>query len=293
MTLWNQKTTRFALLAALLLLFPLTGCNSTPAEVSTQEPTPAAATTPEPAATSSPAAEPSVEENEKAAVDYSYAHEGYILARRGESEKRLKLRLIKDTEYTYDLTGEEWTAFPLSEGDGTYAVSVFEQMEGTTYVPVLAVDFSVELDAPFSPFLRPNQQVDYADAPLTLAKAAELTAECANDREKTEKIYAFVSEKLTYDEEWAAAVESGYIPALDEVLQREKGICLDFAALMTAMLRGQGIPCKLAVGDAGTVYHAWTEVWDETEEAWVRYDPTFAASGKDVSGVEYAPKFYY
>lgn len=293
MTLWNQKAAHFILLAALLLLFPLTGCGTTPAEVSPQEPAPVATSTPEPAATPSPTAQPLVEENEKAAVDYSHTAEGYILARRGESEKRLKLRLARDTEYTYDLTGEEWTAFPISEGDGSYALSVFEQVEGTAYVPVLTLTLEVKLDDPFSPFLRPNQQVDYADAPLTLAKAAELTAECESPGEKVEKIYSFVSETLTYDEERAETVQSGYIPALDEVLQREKGICLDFAALMTAMLRSQGVPCKLAVGDAGKVYHAWTEVWDESGGAWIRYDPTFAASGKDVSGVEYAPKFYY
>lgn len=278
MTLWNQKSTRFALLAALLLL---TGCAFDPAVIPT----------PEPAETFD--AEMQVEENEKAAVDYSHAHEGYILARRGESEKRLKLRLTKDTEYTYDLTGEEWTTFPLSEGGGSYRLSVFEQVEGTAYTLILSVDFSAELADPLAPFLRPNQQVDYAAAPQTAAKAAELTAECENTKEKVERIYSFVSGTLTYDEEQAETVLSGYIPALDEVLQREKGICLDFAALMTAMLRSQGVPCKLAVGDAGTAYHAWTEVWDETEEAWVRYDPTFAASGKDVGGVEYTPKFYY
>lgn len=281
MTLWNQKAACFVLSAVLLLPALLTGCGSALTEVSTQEPTP------------SPTAQPLVEENEKAAVDYSHTAEGYILARRGEGGKKLKLRIAKDTEYTYDLTGEEWIAFPLSEGDGVYAVTVFEQVEGTTYTPILSVDFSVELADPFAPFLRPNQQVDYADAPLTLAKAAELTAECESPGEKVEKIYSFVSETLTYDDQQAETVRNGYVPALDEVLQKEKGICLDFAALMTAMLRSQGVPCKLAVGDAGKVYHAWTEVWDESGGAWVRYDPTFAASGKDAGGVEYAPKFYY
>lgn len=279
MTGWNQKSTRVTLLTAALLL--LAGCAFDPAVIPAPEPT------------ETFDAEIQVEKNEKAAVDYSHAGEGYILARRGESGKKMKLRVTRDTEYTYDLTGEEWTAFPLSEGDGSYTVSVFEQVEDTAYTCILSVDFNVELADPFSPFLRPNQQVDYADSPLTLAKAAELTAECESPGEKTEKIYAFVSGTLTYDEEQAESVRSGYIPALDEVLQKEKGICLDFAALMTAMLRSQGVPCKLAVGDAGTAYHAWTEVWDENSGAWVRYDPTFAASGKDVSGVEYAPKFYY
>lgn len=281
MTLWNQKPACFALIA-LLSLSLLSGCGAEPAAVSSQTPAPAVET---------PNEEKKITENGKAAVDWSHAPEGYLLARPGESKKKWKLRVTKNTEYTYDLAGEGWTAFPLSEGDGKYTVVVFEQKEGSTYRPILITEFRAELPDPLSPFLRPNQQVDYTTAPSTIAKALELTADAADDGEKTRKIYAFVSTTLHYDEEQAENIQSGYIPVLDEVLKREKGICLDFAALMTAMLRSQGVPCKLVVGDAGSVYHAWTEAWDG--EAWVRYDPTFAASGKDASGVEYHPKFYY
>lgn len=269
MTFWNQKAACFALVAALLA-----GCGAEP-----------------PAAEETFFIERRVKESGKAAVDWSHASEGYLLAQPGKSEKRWKLRVVKDVEYTYDLTGERWAVIPLSEGDGKYTVAVLEQVEGSSYLPILTADFDVELTDPRTPFLRPNQQVDYTTAPLTLAKAVELTADAADDGEKTRRIYEFVSTTLHYDEEQAGSVQSGYIPALDQVLQREKGICLDFAALMTAMVRSQGIPCRLVVGDAGTAYHAWTEVWDG--EDWVRYDPTFAASGKDVSKVKYAPKFYY
>lgn len=277
MTHWNQKLICFAL--AFALLIPLTGCCPAPA--------------PAPTAVEAPPVERMAEEKGKAALDWSHAEEGYILARRGESEKRWKLRVVKDTEYTYDLTGERWVAIPLSEGDGKYAATVFEQTEGTAYLPILVAEFDAKLADPFSPFLRPNQQVDYATAPLTLAKAESLTEGVEEPMEKVGKIYAFVSTTLSYDEEQAGSVQSGYIPVLDEVLQREKGICLDFAALMTAMIRSRGIPCRLAVGDAGTAYHAWVEVWDAGAETWTRYDPTFAASGKDAGGVEYVPKFYY
>lgn len=292
MTPWNQKSTCSALVTALLSLSLLSGCGAEPADIPSRAPAPAMET---PAA-ASPAAELPTEEkrvmeNGRAAVDWSHAPEGYLLVRREESGKKWKLKVTKDVEYTYDLTGERWTAFPLSEGDGEYTAAVFEQTEGTTYLPILVAEFDAELSDPLSPFLRPNQQVDYTAAPLTLAKAAELTADAAGDTEKTERVYEFVSTTLTYDEDQAGSVQSGYIPVLDEVLQREKGICLDFAALMAAMLRSQEVPCKLVVGDAGTAYHAWTEVWDG--EAWVRYDPTFAASGKDVGKVEYVPKFYY
>lgn len=283
MVRWTQKPAYFALIA-LLSLTLLAGCGGAPA------PTPPASA-PTAAPTQTPAPEKKMAENGGAAVDWAHAPEGYLLARRGESKKKWKLRVTRDTEYTYDLAGEGWTAVPLSEGDGAYTVVVFEQREGSTYRPVLTKSIDVELADPLSPFLRPNQQVNYATAPRTIAKAGELTAGCAGDGERVEKIDSFVSQTLTYDYEQAESVQSGYIPALDQVLEREKGICLDFAALMAAMVRSQGIPCRLVVGDAGSVYHAWTEVWDG--EGWVRYDPTFAASGKDADGVKYVPKFYY
>lgn len=292
MTVWNHGSA----LTVLLSLTLLSGCGGAPEAVPSPAPdvveTPAAQA-PAPATPTQVAGTPAEEEKETggAAVDASHAPEGYILARRGESEKKWKLRVSKDTEYIYDLAGEGWTAVPLSEGGGKYAVVVFEQKEGTTYRSVVTAEFDVELADPLSPFLRPNQQVNYTTAPQTLAKAGELTADAADDGEKTKKIYEFVSTTLRYDEEKPEDLQSGYTPALDQVLEEEKGICLDFATLMTAMLRSQGVACRLVVGDAGSVYHAWTEVWDG--EAWVRYDPTFAASGADVSKVEYFPKFYY
>ena len=285
MTGWNQKATCFILLSALLFTTLLAGCGFARTTALLPESTPAAEGT--------SFGEMRIKKNGEAAVDWSHAGEGYILARRGVSGKKWKLRVTKDETYTYDLIGEGWTAVPVSEGDGKYVAAVYEQTEGTTYLPILMTDFNVELADPCSPFLRPNQQVNYTTAPKTLAKAVELTAACVSDGEKIEKIYSFVSGTLSYDEERAETVQSGYIPALDEVLEEEKGICLDFAALMTAMLRSQGVPCKLVVGDAGMAYHAWTEVWDATEGAWVRYDPTFTASGTDTSNVEYAAKFYY
>ena len=215
MTLWNQKSTCSALTAALLSLSLLAGCGGEPAVKTPAVTSPAAET---------PAGEMKMLENGGAAVDWSYAPEGYLLARPGEGEKRWKLRVTKAAEYTYDLTGKGWTAFPLSEGDGTCTATVFEQVEGTAYLPVLTAEFDVKLNDPLAPFLRPNQQVDYTTAPRTIAKAGSLTADAADDGEKTKKIYEFVSATLRYDDDQAESVQSGYIPALDEVLRREKGI---------------------------------------------------------------------
>ena len=130
--------------------------------------------------------------------------------------------------------------------------------------------------------------------------------------QKVEAIYDYVVQTLHYDRELAATVQSGYLPVLDQVLARKKGICFDYAALMTGMLRSQGIPCKMVFGYAGTAYHAWISVWTE-ENGWVdgaiffngttwqRMDPTFASSGKRSAsimkyigdGTNYKEKYLY
>lgn len=66
---------------------------------------------------------------------------------------------------------------------------------------------------------------------------------------------------IQYDFDKAASVQSGYLPDIDETLNTKKGICFDYAALMTAMLRVQRIPTKLVVGYAGELYHAWISVY--------------------------------
>ena len=66
--------------------------------------------------------------------------------------------------------------------------------------------------------------------------------------------------------------------------------CAPINTSITPMLRSQEIPCKLVVGYAGSVYHAWISVWTEENgwidgaiffdgHVWKRMDPTFASSG--------------
>lgn len=227
-----------------------------------------------------------------AVIDYSHTEDGYVMARyTSETDKRLKLRVIgPTTTYTYNLPVDEWTVFPLSDGNGGYTVAVYINTHDSKYATVMTTQFSVELKDEFAPFLRPNQYVDYSDAPDTVAKGAELCTGLTDPLEKVAAVYDFVVATLAYDEERAATVKSGYLPVLDAVLAEEKGICFDYAALMTAMLRSQEVPCKLVVGYAGDVYHAWISVWTEHNgwvdgaiffdgHAWKRMDPTFASYG--------------
>lgn len=239
-----------------------------------------------------------VEKNKRAELDYSNAADGYVMVYfHAQTTKRLKVKIQGPTTeggYQYNLTQGEWTTFPLSDGNGSYSIKVYEETSGNKYAAVLSKTVSVTMTDEFAPFIRPNQYVDYANATNTLEKAKELTAGETDPLKKVEKVYNFVVRNLTYDTALAQSVQSGYLPDLDKVLAAQKGICFDYAALMTAMLRSQDVPCKLVVGYVGSknpAYHAWISVWTKDQgwvdgaiffdgSAWQRMDPTFASSGK-------------
>lgn len=259
-----------------------------------------------------------VQKNSNASIDYSNTADGYVMVRyTASSTKKIKAQVTgpSGTVYTYNLTpgSAAWTTFPLSDGNGGYKVTVYQNVSGTKYAAVLSATFTATMGNPFAPFLYPNQYVNYAqNATKTIAKAEALCNGLTDPLDKVKAVYQFVVTNLTYDKEKAATVKSGYLPALDTVLTTKKGICFDYAALMTAMLRSQGVPCKLVIGYAGTAYHAWISVYSEQSgwidsviyfdgTTWKRMDPTFASSGKQSSsimkyignGSHYTAKYIY
>ncbi|MCI2058987.1 MAG: transglutaminase-like domain-containing protein [Oscillibacter sp.] len=254
--------------------------------------------------------------NDKAVIDYSNTEDGYVMVSyTASTAKKLKAQVKgpSGTTYTYDIhAGGGWTTFPLSDGSGAYKVTVYENTSGSQYATVLSLEFTVTLRDEFAPFLRPNQYVNYAAAPNTRAKAAALCKGLSDPLDKVKAVYQFVVTNLTYDHQKAASVQSGYLPVLDTVLAEKTGICFDYASLMTAMLRAQGVPCKLVVGYAGTAYHAWINVWSADKgwitaaiyfdgDTWQRMDPTFASSAKQSKtimkyigdGSHYSAKYIY
>ncbi len=245
-------------------------------------------------------------------IDYSNTKDGYVMVRRTEEgQTRFKVQLAgPTTTYTYNLPARQWVAFPLSDGNGAYKISALQNVTGSKYALVVSLQIQAEMTDAFAPFLRPNQFVDFSVAPNTVKKAAQLTVNTHTPLEKVTNIYNFVVGNLTYDMALATQVQSGYLPELDKVLEKKTGICFDYAALMTGMLRSQGVPTKLVVGYAGSVYHAWIDVWSQ-ETGWIngviyfdgthwkRMDPTFAAGGSsDINeyignGENYTAKYYY
>jgi len=261
-----------------------------------------------------------VESNAKAAIDFSNTADGYIMVKwLTETTKQLRVQVSGPGSETYTYTifpNERFEVLPLSDGNGSYTVNVFEQTEGNRYALANSVDFSVTLQDEFAPFLRPNQFVNFNEDSDIVFKAAELVTGMNTLPDMIAAVYGFVISNITYDMEFAHAVQRGehvgYLPDLDAVLARRKGICFDFAAVMTAMHRSQGIPTKLVIGYAGDVYHAWISVFSEETgwidgaiffdgESWILMDPTFASSANDAEslqafigdGSSYIEKFLY
>ena len=257
-----------------------------------------------------------VYKNSKAAVDASNLALGFVsVSYTGGKDVRIKVQITKTggTTYTYNLNNKGTAeTFPLTEGDGKYTVKVFENTSGTKYAQAYSCPLELKLTSEFSPFLYSNQYVNFNDSSKVVAKAAELTKGMETDLDKVTAIYHYVINNITYDYDLAATVPSGYLPDVDAVLTSGTGICFDYAAVMASMLRSQNIPCKLIVGYAGTVYHAWINVYIEgvgwvdhliyfNGEDWSMMDPTFVSNGKDNpavlkyvgDGTNYTEKYAY
>lgn len=230
----------------------------------------------------------------RAVIDYSNIEEGYFIVKYlAETDKRLKVKVIGPSiTYTYDLAQGEWTTFSLSDSNGRYQVKIYRQTESNKYAVILSKYLNVTLDDEFVPFLCSNQYVNYKDAIQTTTTANDIAENIDDPIKKVEAIYKYVVNNFTYDTEKAKNVKSGYLPDLDLILSEKKGICFDYAALMVGMLRSQDIPCKLIIGYAGDVYHAWVSVWIDDVgwidgmvqfdgKNWKRMDPTFISNNNN------------
>ena len=252
-----------------------------------------------------------------AIIDTSNSNNGYVMIQYTGDNPKVKVSIEKkgssDSEppYTYIIKDyQNYNVYPLSLGNGDYSIQVLEQASQDMYATILQADTTITLTNEYSPFLYPNAYVNFNLQSATVAKGVELATGASNDIEVICHIFDFVTANISYDDQLAATVESGYISDVDRTLASQKGICFDYASLMAAMLRSQGIPTKLVFGHVGELYHAWISCYtDETGwmekiiefngKDWEMLDPTFWANsnGKRQSvvgdGTNYQAKYIY
>lgn len=232
---------------------------------------------------------------ERSELDQALLDRGVVSVRyTGESGIKLKVQITQPdgSNYNYDLNNAgAWETFPLTLGDGVYTVKLLEHIEGDRYTIRDTYPLELTLSDPTAPFLLPSQIVNYADGPVT-DLAEQLTRSQTSEARKVAALFDYVVDHIAYDYDKSAAVAPGYLPDVEETLAEGKGICFDYAALLCAMVRSQGIPCRLVTGYAGEekTYHAWVEVYCQDSAildgaipiaagAWSRLDPTFVSSG--------------
>ena len=232
-----------------------------------------------------------VKGNSYVTIDISNASEGYIFVTYLGSSGKVKFQLTGNdgVTYTYNLQTNVATVLPLQAGTGNYALGCYENISGNQYAAVYNESVSMTVTNTFGPYLYPNQYVNFNNQNQCVTKAQELVKPANNDLDAVGLIYSYVVGNVAYDYDKAANVKSGYLPNVDTTLTTGKGICFDYAALMTSMLRSQGIPTRLVIGYADDAYHAWISVYITDEgwvddiiyfdgKNWILMDPTFAAN---------------
>lgn len=227
-------------------------------------------------------------------LDISNTDQGYLTAVSSSEDQKMNVQLTADDSvvYSYFLSPGESAVIPFSSGSGSYQICCYQQIDDTQYAALFAEVLDVSLQNEFLPFLYPNQYVNFTPDSASSKLALSIVSEDASDVDALQAIYNYVIENISYDYELADTVESGYIPDIDAALQSKKGICFDYAALTAAMLRARDIPCKLQIGYAGSVKHAWISVYIRSKgwvdnaiefsgDSWSRMDPTFDSNSQD------------
>lgn len=234
-------------------------------------------------------------------VDVSNASDGYFMVKYTGSVPKVRVQITAPdgTKNQPLLTIDgDYQTFPLAGGDGTYQINILENTTGSSYAILLSETITVTLSDAYSPFLYPNQYVDYDESTKAVALGSDLAKDAGSDLDVIKNIYNYVIKNITYDYDKAATVKDGYAPVIDETLSTKKGICFDYAALMTAMMRTQGIPTRLDIGYSGEIKHAWISAYtpetgwiDKIIEfdgkSWTLMDPTFASTSSAKSAQKY------
>ena len=232
-------------------------------------------------------------------LDVSNTDQGYFTAQSDSSSQTTSLQIIAPTGvlYSYFLSPGEEAVISFSEGSGDYTVTAYQQVQGDQYAALYSETITVDLANDFLPFLYPNQYVNFSPDSQASQQALSMISEDTSDLDALEQIYDYVVQNLTYDYDKADTVTTGYLPDVDETLQSKKGICFDYAALTTAMLRSCDIPCKLQIGYSGDIKHAWIDVYIRSKgwvnsavsfkgDTWTLMDPTFDSNSDDEESIQ-------
>ena len=222
-------------------------------------------------------------QNNLAIIDYSNASNGTISVRyTGGTNRQIVVEIIRNDRrqgsgksYLYRINSDGLAEqLVLSEGSGQYTITVLRGVSSGRHDIILTTTIEVTLRCEFAPFLQPNKFVNFTTDGFVAELAEQLKR--GSDVETIRATFRYVQRNINY---YFALVRRGvpdwYEPNLEMLLlETRRGICFDFASLMTALLRINDIPAKMVFGYLdGKYWHAWVNVY-LPEYGWVILDPT-------------------
>ena len=243
-----------------------------------------------------------------AEIDSTTADDGYVKVKLTEQKAdSVYCHISGGTQripsMEFELKLNKWVNIPLFNGSGEYQVIIDPRNKGDNGpVTVFSTFITANIKDPDAWTLLSSAMVDFENAPKTVAKAAELTKNCKTDAEKITAVFEFVAKNIKYDYKLITDEHSGKVSPHDRnlnpdhILDTKTGVCQHYAVLIAAMLRSQGIPCKVISGwaysDKEWASHVWVSVSPDTkgldmqrlgaghdEDGWIRLDPTWASTG--------------
>ena len=230
------------------------------------------------------------------ALDYSNAASGYVMVKYTGLQEYAFVKIFHgEADSTFKVPNSDgYTALPLTFGNGVYTVNFYEPANPAADESVIKIfkwEGFVELDDEYAPYLYPNQLVWFTEESAAVQHGAELLDASMTDSEVIAAVYEYVVEVIQMDFELESQILSGAVDDrivldVDTIYTEHCGVCLDYAVLMTALLRSQQIPAKLVFGFANDDWHAWVSVYTD-EAGWVTYDPTSGASEKQGNYLNY------
>ena len=223
------------------------------------------------------------------AINTSAVSAGYFTVNyTPDAAVKMKVGVTQGAETVYyDYVPGTAATYALTAGSGAYTITLYRNTTGTSYQQVESTQVDVAMADALAPYLVSTSEVMFSSTDSVGQKAAELCAGLTSDAEKVAAIHNYIASSFTYDNAFAAQVESGavknYIPDTNRTLAAQTGICYDFSALFAAMCRSQGIPCAIAKGYLSGTYHAWNMVY--VDGAWNAVDMTRSISYQNTQAV--------
>lgn len=222
-----------------------------------------------------------------AVLDSSNISDGYIgVQAKGVESQVGYVHIEKDgVQNRYNIAADGNDQFvPFSLGNGEYRIVVLVQREiaepeqPSDFVTVLETVVNVKMRSETAPFLLNNSVVKYDCESDVVIMAYEITKHAEDEMQIVQLATSWIQDNVVYDFETASDPPKldQYYTHPDRTIRRGIGLCYDNAILFAAIMRINGIPCKVVTGDirdskSSTIYHAWNQVW-LADKGWVIVD---------------------